>query len=206
MLMGIVLGLTGSFGSGKSTVAGMFAELGLPVIDADDLAREVVEPRGEALAEVVAEFGEGVLAPDGALDREKMAEIVFADPEARRRLNAIIHPRVGAALARFVQTHLLEPVTVLEIPLLLETSGSRTVDKVLVVTTSEKARLERLAANGYTESQVSARLASQMEQERKVELADFVIRNEGDLEETRRQVREVARRCGMKTLGTKTTL
>ena len=199
MLMAIVLGLTGSFGSGKSTVASIFRELGVPVLDADQVAREVVEPGTEALKEVVREFGAGVLDENGSLDRKKVAEIVFDDPERLKRLNAIVHPRVGEGIARFLQVHAGDPLVVLEIPLLLETGRKGAMDKVIVVTTDEEHRNERLRADGFTESEIQARLASQMSQDRKVALADHVIDNSGDMESTRRQVHELARQCGLKT-------
>lgn len=197
--MPTVLGLTGSFGSGKSTVASIFRELGVPVLDADEVAREVVEPGTEALEEVVREFGAGVLDENGSLDRKKVAEIVFDDPERLKRLNAIVHPRVGEGIARFLQVHAGDPLVVLEIPLLLETGRKGAMDKVIVVTTDEERRNERLRANGFTESEIQARLASQMSQDRKVGLADHVIDNSGDRESTRRQVHELARQCGLKT-------
>ena len=199
MLMAIVLGLTGSFGSGKSTVASIFRELGVPVLDADQVAREVVEPGTEALEEVVREFGADVLDENGSLDRKKVAEIVFDDPERLKRLNAIVHPRVGEGIARFLQVHAGDPLVVLEIPLLLETGRKGAMDKVIVVTTDEEHRNERLRADGFTESEIQARLASQMSQDRKVALADHVIDNSGDMESTRRQVHELARQGGLKT-------
>jgi dephospho-CoA kinase len=197
MRMSIVLGLTGSFGSGKSTVARMFAEMGVPVIDADQVAREVVEPGTSGLAKIVEAFGSGVLDAEGRLDRKRMADLIFQDEEARRKLNGIVHPRVGQELARFVMEHAGEPVIVLEIPLLLEGGRKAPVNKVVVVTANDEARLARLRAAGFTPAEVEARLRAQMPQEEKVKLADHVIRNDGGLEATRRQVRELSAQYGV---------
>jgi dephospho-CoA kinase len=139
--MTVILGLTGSFGSGKSTVARMLRELGVPVIDADELAREVVEPGTPGLDEIRQAFGEGVLDEEGRLERKRMAEIIFADEAARRRLNAIVHPRVGQGIAAFLASNAGAPLVALEIPLLLEGGRRAPVDKVVVVTTSEENRL-----------------------------------------------------------------
>lgn len=190
--MTLVLGLTGSFGSGKSTVAAMFRGLGFPAADADDFAREAVAPGSEALAEIGRAFGEGVLTADGSLDREAMAARVFADPEARKRLGVIVHPRVRAAMDRFVAAHQGAPAVILEIPLLFETGREAEMDEVIVVTASERARFGRLKARGFTEKQIVARLGAQMAQSRKVARADRVIDNGGAIERTRKQVEEIA--------------
>lgn len=195
----MVIGLTGSFGSGKSTVASMFADRGVPVLDADQAARDVVARGTEGLEEIVEAFGDSILTAEGELDRKKMADIVFNDPEARGKLNGIVHPRVGGAMREFLAEHDSAPVQVLEIPLLLEGGSRSIVDKVVVVTTSEEARIERLKRSGYDEEEISARLASQMPQEEKVALADYVIRNDGDLKSTLGQVEELARELGIET-------
>lgn len=186
--MPVVAGLTGSFGSGKSTVAKMFEEAGVPVQDADQAAKDVVEPGRPALKEIIAAFGEGILQSDGRLDRKKLAEIVFADAEARKRLNGIVHPRVREEQLKFLQSHAAAPVIVLEIPLLLEGGGRGAFAKVIVVTASERTRFGRLRRAGHTEREIIARLGAQMPQARKAELADHVIDNDGDLESTRKQV------------------
>lgn len=191
--MGIVAGLTGSFGSGKSTVARMFEEMGVPVQDADRVAREAVEPGRPALEEIVRAFGPGILDAQGGLDRKKMAELAFADPAARKRLNAIVHPRVREEQARFLREKAAEPLVVLEIPLLLESGGRAAFAKVIVVAASERARFGRLRRAGFSEGEIIARLGAQMPQERKRELADWVVENDGDLAATREQVRKIAR-------------
>ncbi|MCH8333494.1 dephospho-CoA kinase [Candidatus Sumerlaeota bacterium] len=190
--MTVVLGLTGSFGSGKSTVASIFDALGVPRQDADQIARDVVRPGTRALDEIVEAFGQDVLDAEGTMDREKMAKIVFSDEEARQRLNSIIHPRVRERMKEFIEDHAGEPLVVVEIPLLLEGGRSGTVDKVVVVTTSESIRFERLAGLGFSEEQIQARLGAQMPQEEKITLADHVIDNGGSLEATREQVVELA--------------
>ena len=190
--MTVVLGLTGSFGSGKSTVASIFDALGVPRQDADQIARDVVRPGTRALDEIVEAFGQDVLDAAGTMDREKMAKMVFSDEEARQRLNSIIHPRVRERMKEFIEDHAGEPLVVVEIPLLLEGGRSGTVDKVVVVTTSESIRFERLAGLGFSEEQIQARLGAQMPQEEKITLADHVIDNGGSLEATREQVVELA--------------
>lgn len=186
--MSLIVGLTGSFGSGKSAVAGLFEDYGVPAVDADQLSKEAVEPGRPALAEIVREFGPEVLGPDGRLDRPAVAKLVFADPERRRRLTAIIHPRVWEAQAEFLRRNAAEPMVVLEIPLLLEVSGRRLVNEILVVAVRENIRFSRLKRRGFSEKEVIARLGSQMPQARKIELADVVIDNNGDLEAARGKV------------------
>jgi dephospho-CoA kinase len=182
------LGITGSFGSGKSAVAAMFADAGVAVIAADTLAREVVRPGRPALAEIAQVFGVDVLDADGTLNRRALSERVFADRTAMTRLNAIMHPRVHEArlerLAALGQT----PLVVLDIALLFEAGRREAVDRVVVVTVSERQRFRRLARRGYNERQVMARLGMQWPQSRKAALADDVIDNSGDLDATRRQV------------------
>ena len=195
--MTVVIGLTGSFGSGKSTVAAMLAEMGAPVLDADQVAREVVQPSQPAFREIVEAFGERMVADDGTLDRKKLAQWVFTDAGARATLNRIVHPRVREATGRFVEAHPEAPVVVLEIPLLLENDARQRVDKVAVVSTNERNRFGRLKAKGFSEKQIIERLGSQMSQARKIALADEVIRNEGDLKTTRERVRRLALKYGL---------
>lgn len=199
--MTVILGITGSFGSGKSTVASMFGDLGVPVMDADTAARDAVVVGSPGLAQIVEAFGEDVLAADKGLDRKKMAAIVFDDPESRGVLNAIVHPRVGLAMTTFIQEHSADPLVALEVPLLLEGRTRLMVDKVLVVTTTEEARIERLSGSGYSKEEIAARLSAQMPQEEKVQLADFVVANDGDLDRTRSQVGEIARQMGVSGAG-----
>lgn len=189
-----VLGLTGGIGSGKSTVASMLERRGAVAIDADKVAREVVEPGTEGYREVVEAFGPGVVGPDGALDRAKLAEIVFADPDRRRQLNDIIHPRVGARIAeRLGELGDFDGVVVLDVPLLVEsTSGSRRlVQAILVVASSVHTQVRRAVERGMTEDDARARIAAQAPLEEKLAVADYVVWNDGTLEELEARVDEV---------------
>lgn len=180
------IGLTGGIGSGKSAVSRLLAERGAVIVDADVLAREVVAPGSPGLAAVVAEFGVGVLAPDGSLDRPALATLVFDDPTARARLNAIVHPLVGArALELAAEAAAADPqaVVVHDVPLLVENGLAEAYDLVLVVEAPERLRLERLAARGMAEPDVRARMAAQADDAARRALADAVIVNAGTLDE-----------------------
>lgn len=189
-----LFGLTGGIGSGKSTVAAAFRDRGLPVIDADQLAREVVEPGSEGLAAIQEAFGADVLDGSGALDRKKMAAVVFGDAEARRTLNSITHPRV-AALAQSRAQQLDgqgEPLACYEVPLLVEGRLTEMLRPVVVVSVPPEVQVERtVARDGCTEDEARARIAAQMPLSEKVEVADFVIDNTGSVEATRERSAEV---------------
>lgn len=190
-----ILGLTGSVGSGKSTVSSMMRDLGHPVVCADELAREATAPGSPALQEIARTFGPGVLRPTGELDRAALAKIVFQDTSARRTLEAITHPRVRAReveeIERLRPHH---PLVVLDIPLLFETGAEDLCDAVAVVTVTEDARRERLAARGMAPEDIARRLAAQMPQEEKIRRADHLIDNSGTREATRAQAEALARR------------
>lgn len=196
-----VVGLTGGIACGKTTVANMFAELGIPVIDADVLGREVVEPGTSGLRQIVDEFGKDVLDAAGRLDRRKVGEMVFADEEARRKLNAIMHPLIGAAGAEKIMGYESHPApyVIYEAALLVET-GSYKVFSALVVVSAEESlqRLRLIARDGYTLEEANARIASQLPLAHKVALADYVVTNNGDLNATRRQVAEVHEKLVMR--------
>lgn len=190
-----VIGLTGSIGAGKSVVASMLASLGATVVSADQVAREVVAPGTPALAEIVATFGPEYLQPDGTLDRRKLGALVFADLGARRKLNAITHPRILARLEQIVSSFRRQSrgqarVLVLEIPLLVEAGASgHLVDEVWVVVAPTEVRLARIMArDGLTEAEAIKRLAAHLPQEEKVRYARRVIDNGGSLADTRAQV------------------
>ena len=179
-----MVGLTGGIGSGKSVVARRLAELGALVIDADALAREVVAPGTDGLTEVVAAFGPGVLAPDGTLDRSAVASLVFGDHEKRRRLEAIIHPRVRERSTRMIATAPPDAVVVNDVPLLVESGMASHFDLVIVVLASEEVRRKRLVEHrGMTEEAVQARFAAQATDEQRRAVADVKIVNEGTLDE-----------------------
>lgn len=196
--MGFVLfGLTGGLGSGKSTVAARLRAQGVPVIDADALAREVVAPGSEGLSEVVEAFGPEVLAPDGSLDRARLAETVFQDPEKRRLLNAILHPRIGALGMQRAMEHKErgERVVCYEAALLVENGLADAFRPLVVVAVPEEVQVERaMARDRASEAQVRARLAAQLPLSEKVRVADHVIDNSGAREDTERQTDEVLAR------------
>ena len=176
------VGLTGGIGSGKSEVSRRLAALGALVIDADLLAREVVQPGTEALDEIVEAFGSDVLTPDGALDRPALGARVFGDDAARRTLEAIVHPRVRARAAQIETTADDETVVVHDIPLLVETGQPEAFDQVVVVDASDEVRLDRLVRiRGMSADDARARIAAQASREERLDVADHVIANDGDL-------------------------
>lgn len=189
-----IVGLTGGIGSGKSTVAGFFAELGIPIVDADRVAREVVEPGTEGLAEVVAFFGDEVLDRNGSLDRAKLGERVFEDGEARKKLESILHPRIAALSTQRLAALASEghPYAIYEAALLVENRSQRMMSALIVVAVDEVTQRARVQARGGLDADaVRARIASQLPLAEKVRVADFVIENNGSLDETRRRVVEV---------------
>ena len=182
------IGLTGGIGSGKSTVAGLFQALRVPVIDADRVARELVEPGEPALAEVIAAFGPEVVQADGRLDRARLRTRVFADPQARARVEAILHPRIRARMAALAEG-LSAPYCILCVPLLVEAGQLDLVDRVLVVDAPEAVQLERVCRrDGGTPALAQVILASQAPRAARLAAADDVIRNDGDLHALRREV------------------
>ena len=184
----IIIGLTGGIGSGKSTVAGYFAQHGIPVIDADQLARELVAPGSPALNEVIDVFGPTVLLPDGSLDRHQLRRRVFADPVQKHRLEAILHPRVYTELRCRTQA-LRTPYCIWVVPLLLETGGTALVDRVLVIDAPESLQRQRvLRRAGMDETTLEAILSSQVKRPERLSAADDVIVNNSDLNQLQQQV------------------
>jgi dephospho-CoA kinase len=165
------IGLTGGIGSGKSTVAALLAQHGARVVDADRIAREVVEPGTPGLTAVVAEFGEGVVTADGVLDRPALAALVFGDPAARARLDGVVHPLVRARAAELVAAAPADAVVVQDVPLLVETGQAGCFDLVLVVETDLGTRVARLVDRGLTADDARARIASQATDEQRVQPA-----------------------------------
>jgi dephospho-CoA kinase len=183
------VGLTGGIGAGKSEVSRRLARYGAVVVDADAIAREVVEPGTDGLAEVVAAFGREVLLPDGGLDRARLGDVVFGDPEARRRLNAIVHPRVGQRMAELDQAAGPDAIVVHDVPLIAENGRSDAYDMVVVVDAPPRTQLERLTrSRDMTREQAQARMAAQASREQRLAIADIVIDNSGSLAELDRQV------------------
>lgn len=186
------VGLTGGVASGKSTVAAMFRDLGAVVIDADLLAREVVAPGTEGLAEVVAAFGPEVLTASGELDRPVLGKIVFGDEAARRELEAIIHPRVRERGARLEAEAGPDAVVIHDIPLLAETGQASTFDAVVVVDVPVETQVERMVTlRGMSRDEAEARIAAQATREARRAVATYVIENTGTTEDLRDRVTEV---------------
>jgi len=191
----LLVGLTGSIATGKSTVSAMFAHQGARVIDADLLSREVVMPGQPAYARILEEFGSQIFQDDGSLDRKALGAIVFADPARRKRLEEITHPAIGARQQRILSVldeEGFEGIVLWDAALLFETGGVSKMDKVVVVFADPDTERRRLMArDGLAEADARARIASQMPIAEKALLADHVIDNSGTREETERQVRAV---------------
>ncbi|MCU7705992.1 dephospho-CoA kinase [Streptomyces albidoflavus] len=188
----LIVGLTGGIGAGKSEVSRLLVEHGAHLVDADRIAREVVEPGTPGLAAVVEAFGESVLAADGSLDRPKLGEIVFADPERRAVLNGIVHPLVGARSAELQSQAPQDGVVVHDVPLLTENGLAELYDLVIVVDVGPRTQVERLVrSRGMSEEEARARMAAQAGREERLAVADIVIDNEVSLDALRGRVAEV---------------
>ena len=188
------VGLTGGIASGKSTVADYFAELGVPVVDTDLIAREVVSINSPALEEIRTAFGPDVISADGTLDRAAMRKIVFADDGKRRLLESILHPRIRElAFRRADQAS--APYVIIVVPLLFESPMRNAMDRILVLDCSVETQLKRLLARDCeTEEQANKIIAAQATRDERLSIADDVITNDGDLEATRREVGRLHRR------------
>ncbi|MCA0143497.1 dephospho-CoA kinase [Blastococcus sp. LR1] len=182
------IGLTGGIGSGKSTVSALLAARGATVVDADRIAREVLEPGTPGLAAVVTEFGPEVLTSEGALDRAVLAAIVFADDAARGRLDAIVHPLVRKRSAELVSAVPPDAVVVNDVPLLVETGQAGSYDLVVVVEADPETRVSRLIGRGLSEADARARIAAQATDEQRRAVADVVVDNSGTQEQLAEQV------------------
>lgn len=183
-------GLTGGVGMGKSTAAGFFLQHGVRLVDTDELARELVEPGQPALAEIRQQFGAHLIGPDGRLHRQELARLVFADAGARKKLEAILHPRIRArwqALAELWRRENCELALVV-IPLLYETAAETSFDRIICAACSAAGQRARLQARGWPPDQAQARIASQMSIDQKIARAHYVIWTEGTVANHRRQV------------------
>jgi dephospho-CoA kinase len=193
----LIVGLTGGAASGKTAVSDVLREEGAYIIDADQIARELVQPHGPAWNELVRTFGEEILQGDGSIDRKKLADRVFVDPKQRKLLNQILHPLITGEMdrrAREIGQKNPEAIVVIDAPLLIEVGYHRRADKVMVVVSTQAEQIERLKVRDGINSEEALRiLSSQMPVEEKVKLADFVIRNEGSLAEVRERAKEVFR-------------
>lgn len=187
------IGLTGGIATGKSHVLDRFRQRGVPCLDADELAHGVTAAGTEATAAIAERFGAEVLAADGSVDRKKLGSIVFADPAARRELEAIVHPAVHRAIAMGVRAFELmgDALAVVDIPLLFETGAEKTFDRVIVTACAAETQVARLVQRGLTEEAAGQRLAAQWPTERKTARADFVITTDGSFAETDEQVARV---------------
>ncbi|WP_438488550.1 dephospho-CoA kinase [Streptomyces sp. S186] len=191
----VKVGLTGGIGAGKSEVSRLLASYGAVIVDADKIAREVVEPGTPGLAAVVEEFGEDVLAADGTLDRPKLGALVFSDQEKLKALNAIVHPLVGARSAELEATAGPDAVVVHDVPLLTENGLAPLYDLVVVVDAAPQTQLDRLVRlRGMAADEAARRMAAQATREERLAIADLVIDNDGPLEALEPQVREVWKR------------
>ncbi|MCX4633739.1 dephospho-CoA kinase [Streptomyces sp. RPA4-5] len=188
----VKVGLTGGIGAGKSEVSRLLASYGAVIVDADKIAREVVEPGTPGLAAVVEEFGADILAPDGTLDRPKLGGIVFSDPGKLKALNAIVHPLVGARSAELEASAGPDAVVVHDVPLLTENGLAPLYDLVVVVDAAPRTQLDRLVRlRGMAEDEAKSRMAAQATREQRLAVADLVIDNDGPLEALEPQVRAV---------------
>ena len=186
-----VYGLTGGIGSGKSAAAAIFEELGIPVVSADELSRIIVTPGTEGLAAVVEAFGPGVLDQAGELDRKRLGKLVFRDPVQRGRLEAILHPRIRDSfqdvLTMLESTH--QHMVIYEVPLLFENNLEKTMKTMILVSAPEAARIARvMERDTLTADEVRARMATQMDDTNRRARANFILENDGDLTNLRRQV------------------
>jgi dephospho-CoA kinase len=191
----LLVGLTGGIATGKSTVTRTFQELGSVVIDADVLAREVVEPGEPAHRAIVDEFGPEVVLPDGGLDRKKLGAIVFAEPASRRRLEAITHPEIRARFTRrleALEAEGFDGIVIFDAPVMIESGNYRNMDRLVVVATDATTQAARLQARDVIgDEEAQRKIGSQMPVAEKAKLADYVIDNSGDRAATAEQVRRV---------------
>jgi dephospho-CoA kinase len=201
------VGLTGGIASGKSTVAGMLEDLGAPVIDADVIAREVVEPGAPALADIKEAFGEDVIAEDGTLDRPALGEVVFGEVDARKKLDAITHPRIAQRMMERANELREEghQWVVYDAALIVENGIHEWLDSLIVVAADPEVQHERVVErDNLSRSDAQKRIDSQMPLEDKIAVADYVVDNNDTLEQTREQVEQVFRQIeqGVRTRGT----
>lgn len=203
----LIVGLTGGVASGKTAVSQVLKEEGAYIIDADQIARELVQPHKPAWNELIRTFGKEILQEDGFIHRKKLADKVFADPKKRKLLNQILHPRIKEEMDR--RTKEIgqkdpEAIVVIDAPLIVELGDHREMDKLIVVASTQTQQIERLKERDRIGPEEALRiLSSQMPVEEKVNLADFVIRNEGSLEETKKRAKEVFKELRKVVLQTK---
>jgi dephospho-CoA kinase len=190
----MIVGLTGSLGTGKSTVTNYFTELGAYIIDWDELAKEVTCPHSKAWEKIVVYFGKDILNDDITINRQQLAELVFSNREMLERLNQIVHPEVfkeDERITNEIKKRDPHALIIKDIPLLFEVATHIAADKIIVVSASEQTQLKRLEEKGMSRDAAQNRIKSQLPLEEKIKAADFVINNDGSLEATKRQVEEI---------------
>ena len=185
------VGLTGGIGAGKSTVADLFSQKGAVVIRSDELARQVIEPKTPGFQQVIDRFGKDFINSEGYIDRAKLAQVVFHDDAALKDLENIVHPLVRSKTNQIMDQHTSETIIVNEIPLLLEKKMESLFDFLVIVISSEKNRLERLAQRGLTTEQATARMAKQVSDDERKAAADFLIVNDGNLDQLEADVEKI---------------
>jgi dephospho-CoA kinase len=206
----LIAGLTGGVASGKTAVSQVLKEEGAYIIDADQIARELVLPHKPAWSELIRAFGQEILQEDGSIQRKKMADKVFADPKQRKLLNQILHPRIKEEMdrrAKEIGKKDPEAIVVIDAPLLIELGDHRELDKLIVVTSTQAQQIDRLKDRDGTNPEEALRIvSSQMPLKEKLKFADYVIRNEGSMEETKKRAREVYQELKKVALQKKKTL
>ncbi len=189
----IILGLTGSFCSGKTTVARIFRSFGAKIIDADKIAHRLIKPQTKIYKKIINTFGQGILKKSRAVDRKKLAEIVFSNKHLLKKINKIIHPEVIRVIKEKIRNS-CERIIVLDAPLLIEAGLEKIVDKVIVVTITRGKQIERISKKtGLSRPEILKRIAAQIPLHIKVRLADFVIDNSATFEKTNKQVKQIRR-------------
>ncbi len=187
----MIIGLTGSIGCGKTTAANIFKELGAAIIDADEIAREIVKPQSLAWQEIINTFGEKVLYPDLTINRQYLGELIFNDMAARGRLNQITHPRIKEEINKQIQEQ-NNKIVIIDAPLLIEAGVHSIVDKIIVVVASRDTQINRLKLRNFlSDLQIKARLDSQLPLENKIEKADYIIDNNDSILETIGQIKRI---------------
>jgi len=188
--MSFVVGVTGGIGSGKTTVANLFAELGAAVVDTDAIAHELTGPQGAAMPEIIRVFGKGILRTDGSLDRAAMRQLCFSDPDARRRLEAILHPMIRSESVNRCQNASHAPYVLLVVPLLVESGAYREhIDRILVIDCAESVQVARVMARSHLSAdEIRAIMATQASREIRRAAADDILTNDNDLDELQPQV------------------
>lgn len=186
----LIVALTGGIGSGKSLAGQYFSDLGAVVVDSDQLSRDVIERGTDGFDEVLARFGDAILT-NGEIDRKKLGEVVFSDPQSREDLENIIHPRVREAFAQIVESAEETDIVINQIPLLVETDGADRFDRVITVISSLELRIERLKKRGLPSYEITKRIDAQVSDQERIDIADFIIENNGSEDDLLREVESV---------------